>query len=172
MADKIAVMNNGVIEQLATPQEIYDFPASLFVADFIGSPSMNLYPFRGAFAKGAKEIRLGASAQAVPELRVDGPEGDYVLGIRPEDVQLADDGPVKGEVFGAEYLGTSQIVIVKTDGGTMRARVPSSVAIRGGDRVALRFKGERLSIFDKASGKALHTARLDKRNSAGGAAHG
>ena len=59
MADKIAVMNHGVIEQVGTPQEIYDRPASLFVADFIGSPPMNFLPFRGGLAPGAAAIVLG-----------------------------------------------------------------------------------------------------------------
>jgi multiple sugar transport system ATP-binding protein len=173
MADKIAVMSNGVIEQLASPQEIYDFPASLFVADFIGSPSMNLYSFKGAMAKGSRAIRLENGPQEVPELRQDCPHGDYVLGVRPEDVMLADDGPVRGEIFGAEYLGTYQIAIIKTESGkTMRARVSSSVPLKTGERVSLGFKGARLSLFDKASGKALPTARHDNRNAAGGAAHG
>src|SRR4051812_32842188 len=59
MADKIAVMNNGVMEQVGTPKEIYDRPASLFVADFIGSPPMNFLPFRGALAPGDAAIVLG-----------------------------------------------------------------------------------------------------------------
>src|SRR5688572_10295483 len=58
MADLIAVMNHGVIEQLGTPQEIYDSPATLFVADFIGSPAMNLIPFTGRLTKGANRVQL------------------------------------------------------------------------------------------------------------------
>ncbi len=59
MADMIAVMNNGVVEQVASPRDIYDRPASLFVADFIGSPPMNFLPFRGSLQTGAQAIRLG-----------------------------------------------------------------------------------------------------------------
>src|ERR1043166_1784710 len=59
MADMIAVMNNGVVEQVASPRDIYDRPASLFVADFIGSPPMNFLPFRGSLEAGVQEIRLG-----------------------------------------------------------------------------------------------------------------
>ena len=59
MADMIAVMNNGVVEQVASPRDIYDRPASLFVADFIGSPPMNFLPFRGSLQAGAQAIRLG-----------------------------------------------------------------------------------------------------------------
>ena len=59
MADLIAVMNNGVVEQIASPRDIYDRPVSLFVADFIGSPAMNFLPFRGSLQAGAQAIRLG-----------------------------------------------------------------------------------------------------------------
>jgi multiple sugar transport system ATP-binding protein len=162
MADKIAVMNNGVIEQLDTPQEIYERPASLFVADFIGSPAMNLHPFEGVFAKGATEIRLSDGVQQVPALREGHPEAGYVLGVRPEDVQLADQGALRGEVFGTEYLGTTQIVTVKTARGMIKARIGSSQKVDVGATVALRFRPDKLSLFDKKSGKALVTARHDE----------
>src|SRR3954470_15463951 len=66
MADRIAVMNNGVVEQVASPRDIYDRPASLFVADFIGSPPMNFLPFRGSLHAGSQAIRLGEREVAVP----------------------------------------------------------------------------------------------------------
>ena len=69
MADKIAVMNHGVIEQLGTPRDIYDRPATLFVADFIGSPPMNFLNFRGRLAKGAEKVRLDGGEIAVPTVR-------------------------------------------------------------------------------------------------------
>ena len=61
MADKIAVMNHGVIEQFGTPQEIYDRPASMFVADFIGSPPMNFLRFYSGLAKGTRDDRCAAA---------------------------------------------------------------------------------------------------------------
>src|SRR6058998_73042 len=66
MADMIAVMNNGVVEQVASPRDIYDRPASLFVADFIGSPPMNFLPFRDSLATDAQSIRLGEREVAIP----------------------------------------------------------------------------------------------------------
>src|ERR1700710_2796903 len=69
MADTIAVMNNGVVEQVASPRDIYDRPASLFVADFIGSPPMNFLPFRDSLATGAQAIRLGEREVAIPAAR-------------------------------------------------------------------------------------------------------
>jgi multiple sugar transport system ATP-binding protein len=158
MADKIAVMNNGVVEQVGTPKEIYDRPASLFVADFIGSPPMNFLPFRGSLAPGAGEIRLGEGQIPVPAAREAVAESELVLGVRPEHVRFTERGAVKGGVYGAEYLGTTQIVTVETEFGIVRARAPSNLPFAMGEPVALDFRPEKLSIFDKASGRAIRTA--------------
>ncbi len=66
MGDKIVVMNHGVIEQFGTPQQIYDKPATMFVADFIGSPPMNFLRIHGTVGKGAETIELGDAALPVP----------------------------------------------------------------------------------------------------------
>jgi multiple sugar transport system ATP-binding protein len=158
MADKIAVMNRGAIEQLATPGEIYDKPASLFVADFIGSPPMNLLDFRGSLEKGAETVWLGDGAVAVPTIRESRPEGELVLGVRPEQVQFSDDSPLRGVVFGSEYLGTTQIIAVTTAHGLLRARAPSEINVKVGERLGLSFRREKLSLFDKTSGRAIATA--------------
>lgn len=168
MADTIAVMNQGVIEQLGSPQEIYDRPASLFVADFIGSPPMNLLPFSGRLARGDSSIRLGAAVVTVPALREDGTEGEFVLGVRPEHVAFDESSSLRAQVVETEYLGTNQIVIVATaEGASLKARLPSSLAVRPGDQVGLVFRSERLSLFERTTGRALRTSLHD-----GGAAHG
>jgi multiple sugar transport system ATP-binding protein len=161
MGDKIAVMNQGVIEQFGTPQEIYERPATMFVADFIGSPPMNFLSFGGALAKGAQEIAIGQGRQAVPELRVDLPGADYVLGVRPEHVRINDGGAVRGEVYGSEYLGTTQIVTIRTDQGQVRARLNANVAVRTGESVGLAFRPDKLSIFARDSGRTVATALHD-----------
>jgi multiple sugar transport system ATP-binding protein len=140
----------------------------MFVADFIGSPSMNLLSFTGALARGETRIRIGAGHQAVPELREDRPAAEYVLGVRPEHVRLADDGAVRGEVFGSEYLGTTQIVTVDTEVGQVRARLPSHLTVRPGERVGLSFRPEKLSLFDRLSGRAIRSVLHE----ATGGAHG
>jgi multiple sugar transport system ATP-binding protein len=154
MADKIAVMNKGLIEQLGTPQEIYDQPASVFVADFIGSPPMSFLSFHGSVEKGASAIRLGESEIAVPRILEDLSERELILGVRPEQVRFADEG-LRGNVFGAEYLGTTQIVTVTTAHGMLRARVPSDIRVQVGENLGLDFRPEKLSLFDKASGRAI-----------------
>jgi multiple sugar transport system ATP-binding protein len=161
LADKIAVMNHGIVEQLGTPREIYDRPVSLFVADFIGSPPMNFLDFHGSLRRGTAEVRLGESEVSVPEIHEDLEDRELVLGVRPEDVRFADRARFRGEVFGTEYLGTTQIVTLTTLHGTLRARLPAEVSLRRGERVGLGFRAEKLSLFDKATGRAVRTALLD-----------
>jgi multiple sugar transport system ATP-binding protein len=158
MADLIAVMNGGVVEQVASPRDIYDRPASLFVADFIGSPPMNFLPFRSSLATGAGAIRLGEREVAIPAVREDVAESDLVLGVRPEHMRFTERGMVQGEVYGAEYLGTTQIVTVTTRYGALKARTPANLNFRTGEIVGLDFRPDTLSIFDKASGRAIRTA--------------
>jgi len=157
MADKIAVMNNGLIEQLGAPHEVYDRPATLFVAEFIGSPPMNFVPFGGGLARGASEIRLGEAVVKVPEVHEDMSPRDLVLGARPEHIQFKGDGPLPGVVFGVEYLGTTQIVALNTPFGALRARTAANLGVRVGDRARLSFRPEKLSLFDKSSGRAIRT---------------
>jgi multiple sugar transport system ATP-binding protein len=151
-------MNHGVIEQLGTPREIYDRPVSLFVADFIGSPPMNFLDFRGDLRRGSSYVRLGAGSVAVPEIHEDLEDRELVLGVRPEDVRVGEEGAVRGEVFGTEYLGTTQIITLTTSHGTLRARLSADVRVNRGQRVGLGFRPEKLSLFDKATGRAVRTA--------------
>jgi multiple sugar transport system ATP-binding protein len=158
MADRIAVMNKGRVEQIGSPQEIYDRPASMFVADFIGSPSMNFLRFEGGLRSGDRAIAFHDASIAVPEIREDRASAPLALGIRPEHIRFADAAPVRGEVFGAEYLGTTQIVTVDTAHGRVAARLPSSASVRIGETVGLEFHSERLALFDVGSGMAIRTA--------------
>ncbi|MBL8894582.1 MAG: ABC transporter ATP-binding protein [Rhizobiales bacterium] len=163
MADHIAVMNHGVVEQLAPPRDIYDRPATVFVASFIGSPAMNLLSVNGRVAKGAKAIEIQGAPIAIPEAREDAPGEKLTLGVRPEHIRFADSSKFRGEVFGTEYLGTTQIVTVATAQGHLKARLPSQVAVRSGETVGLTLAGERLSLFDAASGRAIRTALYEER---------
>jgi multiple sugar transport system ATP-binding protein len=155
MADRIAVMNHGVVDQIATPQEIYDRPRTMHVAGFIGSPPMNFLRFHASVAPGAESVRLNGETIAVPTLHEGVMDGDVALGVRPEHVELTDDGGIRGEVFGAEYMGTMQVVTVHTKHGPVKARIASSRRARIREHVGLRFAKERLVVFDAVSGRAL-----------------
>ena len=162
MADKIAIMNNGLVEQLGTPQEVYEFPASVFVADFIGSPAMNFLPFEGTLAVGDVSVQINLQTVAVPALREALFAEKLLLGIRPEHVRFNCESPVRAQVIGTEYLGSNQIVILKTvDGTVVRAKVDLSHRVERGDQLGLIFETEQITLFERASGRALRTARND-----------
>jgi len=154
MGDKIVVMNHGVIEQFGTPQDIYDKPATMFVADFIGSPPMNFLRFTGSVEAGAREVVAHKVTLPMPEIRVPF-DGDMVYGIRPEHVRLSDSAPLRGEVLATEYLGTTQIVTVATAGGEIKARIPASQPARMGETVGLACEGSTATVFDAQTGRAL-----------------
>ena len=162
MADTIAIMNRGLIEQLGAPLEVYERPASVFVADFIGSPPMNFLPFEAALATGQHSVQIGSTTVEVPALREDLAQSHLLCGVRPEHVRLSDGSGLRAEVLGTEYLGTSQVVTLSTaSGATLRAKVDVNAKACRGDQVGLNFDAAAVSLFDKASGRALRTARDD-----------
>ena len=155
MGDVIAVMKKGEILQAGPPIEVYRRPVTLFVAEFIGSPSMNFLPAKGRLAPGADRVQVNGAEIPVPRLR-QGLEGDQaVLGARPEQIHLTDTGALRGRVFGVEYTGTRQIVVVDTDAGRLRVRAPNSTRVELGDTVGLDFQQDALVVFDKVSERAL-----------------
>jgi len=166
MADRIAVMNHGVVDQIASPQEIYDRPRTMHVAGFIGSPAMNFLRFDGTVEPGQTAIRMNGDTLPVPALREGTTDAELALGVRPEHVRLVDDGGLLGEVFGAEYMGTMQVVTINTGHGRVKARIPASVAVTIGDNVGLDFQHDALVVFDTKSGRALDSDLF------AGAAHG
>jgi multiple sugar transport system ATP-binding protein len=159
VADTIAVMNHGVIEQLGSPQTVYDQPASVFVADFIGSPPMNFIPFRGPLRPGDRSVAVGPARIAVPEAREAVADAELLLGARPEHIRLSDAGALRAIVMDTEYLGTTQIVTLDIAAGTtLKARVGAEVGARPGDHVGLELRPDKLSLFERASGRALRSA--------------
>lgn len=154
MGDKIVVMNHGSVEQFGVPQDIYDWPATKFVAEFIGSPPMNFLNFNGMVGVGANSVRLSDVSLPVP-VTIDGANGDLTFGVRPEHVRLDDSAAYRGRVKATEYLGTTQIITLDTPNGVLKARVASSDRIDVGDTTGLTFDPRTISLFDTASGKAF-----------------
>jgi len=162
MADKIAVMNHGVIEQFGSPQEIYQRPASMYVADFIGSPPMNFLKFESGLQKGGTVARFGEADIRLPAVAEDRAPAPLALGVRPEHIRLSDGAGLRGSVYGSEYLGTNQVVAVDTAFGRVKARVSSHRNFEIGETVGLDLDATRLSLFDAGSGKAI--ALADQRS--------
>jgi len=162
MADVIAVMNEGVVEQLGAPQDVYERPASVFVADFIGAPAMNFLPFEAALQHGDDAIQIGPALLGVPAMRESLGARALLAGVRPEHVRFADESALRAEVLGTEYLGTRTVVTLATaQGATLRAKVDAGTPARRGDHVGLAFDARAVSLFDAASGRALRSARDD-----------
>ena len=161
MGDKIVVMNHGVVEQFGVPQDIYDWPATMFVAQFIGSPPMNFLRFEGMVGHGSTSVMLGEVAVDVPDQH-GGAHGALALGVRPEHVHLDDTARYRGRVVATEYLGTTQIVTIDTPHGEIKARIPSSKAVRAGESTGLRFDARTLTVFDAANGRSLRSAANER----------
>lgn len=156
MGDKIVVMNHGVIEQFGTPQDIYDKPATMFVANFIGSPPMNFLKGHGTLDVGATAVNLHHHSILIPEMR-EPFDGDITVGVRPEHVRLSDEGSYRGEILTTEYLGTTQIVTLATDAGELKARIGSERRATVGDSVGLAFNASTLTLFNSQTGHALRS---------------
>ncbi|MEQ1769184.1 MAG: ABC transporter ATP-binding protein [Devosia sp.] len=158
MADKIAVMNHGIIEQFGSPREIYDRPRTMYVADFMGSPPMNFLNFHSGLESGSDRVTIRNAEIGVPQIRETRAPGDLALGVRPEHVRFDDASKLRGLVIGAEYLGTTQIVSVETEDGLIKARIPADAKVATGETVGLALSARRLSLFDKGTGRAVETA--------------
>lgn len=162
MGDRIVVMNYGVIEQFGTPREIYDFPATLFVAEFMGSPPMNLIQFEDHLPAGTSHMTLNGQFIGFRRLQEEA-LGKLTLGIRPEHVFIDDQSNYRGKVTSVEYLGTTQIVSLEVaNGDHLKARFAADVPIREDETVGLGFRDDMVTLFDRSSGRALRSAHKDE----------
>ena len=157
MADRIAVMNNGIVEQIGDPNETYHRPATAFVADFIGSPPMNLLRLPAPLRRGEGKILTGGGSVAIPAAARDLPEGAF-LGVRPENCRLSEGAPLRGRIIGVEYLGDSKIISAETEFGVLRARVGADVAADNDANVGFAFHSADAVLFDPRSGRAATEA--------------
>jgi multiple sugar transport system ATP-binding protein len=160
LADRVVVMNGGHIEQVGTPDEVYHAPTSLFVAGFIGAPTMNLVPVERS---GASEVRLKDSDRMITLPRaIAASEGPFILGMRPEDVDVAQGPALPGQVDlpaiveVVEPLGADTLVFTRMSGHPVVARVRPNIRPKPGATVELRLDLVRSHLFDAASGRALN----------------
>ncbi|TPM37221.1 sn-glycerol-3-phosphate ABC transporter ATP-binding protein UgpC [Mesorhizobium sp. B2-3-4] len=155
MADRIVVMHDGLIQQVGAPLDLYDRPANMFVAGFIGSPGMNFLP--AAVEKAGKVDAVLSDGQ---KLRLpDGlplKDGDAItVGLRPEHIKLADDGALRGEVGVVEPLGLSTQFYVKLAGQQLCVFAMGRAGVKPGDVVRLAADPAALHLFDRESGDRI-----------------
>ncbi|GLQ09865.1 sugar ABC transporter ATP-binding protein [Devosia yakushimensis] len=149
MADKIVVMRDGVIEQIGSPLELYDQPANLFVAGFIGSPSMN-------FITGRMDDNGFTSDGGVPLTGLTGPSHATTFGIRPEHIQLG--GDIELRVSVVEPMGSETVIIGKLAGHQMMAVFRERVAIAPGDTIGVTLSYAQGHFFDSDGRRILPPA--------------
>jgi multiple sugar transport system ATP-binding protein len=152
LADRIAVMNQGRLLQFDPPRVVYDHPADLFVAHFIGSPGMNFIPIvrqgRSLVVQGLPQATMELTATAANDA------GALTLGIRPEHVHIGGRG-LESVVEHTELLGAYNLVELRLGEITIKARVPADQRFGEGERVRARLDAAGQRWFDPISGKAL-----------------
>jgi multiple sugar transport system ATP-binding protein len=156
LADRITVMHNGVVQQVDTPDGIYDRPVNRFVAGFLGSPQMNfingeIADDNAAFVHGALRVKLGSA-------RTGGQNGrKVVLGLRPEDVEVRNGGTadLAGQVVLVSPLGSEQHINVQIGDVELVVRAPKEARFAVGDQVGLTIDPHRLHLFDAATDQTL-----------------
>jgi multiple sugar transport system ATP-binding protein len=153
MADVIAVMHKGRLQQLASPAEIYAHPANLFVATFCGSPPMNVLAgdiVDGAFSRASGNVPMPAI----------GHRGRAKLGFRPEHAELVEhssSGSLPGEIYVVEPLGNETLVTINLGDALVNIRQPADFSMPVGTRCGVRPVGRHLHLFDAETGEALKT---------------
>ena len=157
LADRIAVMSGGRLMQYATPDEIYNHPAALFVAGFTGSPPMNIVPC--TVGEGHADIGHGVRL-ALPADLVGRASAVHTarLGVRPENLRLspqAGDAALPGEVALVEPLGAETLITVKAGSVELVARGPAAFRERPGTQLVLHVAPAHLHLFDAEGGQAL-----------------
>jgi sn-glycerol 3-phosphate transport system ATP-binding protein len=150
LGDRLMVLNGGYVEQFGTPIELYDRPASMFVAGFIGSPSMNFLPAEAVNGT----VKLASNSEVKTSSNAN---GAVVLGVRPEHLSLSENGPFELEVEMFEQLGANTLVhgcLIGTK-TVLVASMPGHVAHDPGVRLRFDAKPEELHLFDAKTEKRI-----------------
>jgi multiple sugar transport system ATP-binding protein len=162
MADRIAILNDGHLQQVDTPENIYDHPANLFVAGFVGSPRMNLLDCQfdeTARMLVAEDWRLPLPAVQLEKLNGNAKGKSLVFGIRPEDIDLLPavtaESDLAAQVFVTEPLGDRTIVDMQIGKASVKVKAEPEFNASSGEGLALRFDPQRVHLFDKSTGWAI-----------------
>lgn len=163
MADRIALINEGTLQQYGSPSDIYNHPANIFVATFVGSPPMNLIGCSPIEMNGSLGLKFGnfvyklnKKIAGIIKRKAGGHE--LVLGIRPEDLRLhlnQVEGSYEGKVSIIEPLGRESVAYAKVGTDILKIFIQKTLGVKAGDKVWVSFNEYKIHIFDKKSGKIL-----------------
>lgn len=146
MGDRIAVLHQGKLQQLDSADEIYNSPANIFVAGFIGSPSMN-------FIEG--EIKNNNFTSCEINIEAKFADQKAILGVRPEDLILDKDGQIKAEVDLIEMLGSEKLIHFKLNEAKIIAKLPSDIKVEYGENLAFSINLQKAVFFNKETTERL-----------------
>ena len=161
MGDRIAVMRDGILRQIDTPENLHAHPANIFVAGFIGSPAMNFFPAKLTGGTAAPVADAGFFQAPLPAGKGGAAGRDVVVGIRPEDIDagaLAGQNghiPVSAKVEVVEFLGNEFQLHLSSAGQTFVARVDTRTQTQPGDSIRVGFNRSKLHVFDKETEEAI-----------------
>ena len=161
MSDRIVVLNEGKLQQLGTPEEIYNQPANAFIAGFVGSPPMNF--FDGQLQNGGDQWLVkgeGYTCEFTPaptQCLIENASAEVQLGVRPEDIEvLTSESPTaQANVVVREPLGSDLFLTLELEGVPFKARTHPDARIDRGDTVPIRFKSTKVHLFNRTTGAAL-----------------
>ena len=148
LGDRIVVINNGIVEQVGTPKDIYSKPNTKFVAEFIGSPQMNI--FNCKINNGIAKID-NHSFNLNKSLNVE----DASIGIRPDDMQISDSGSITCKANLVEYLGSDMIIYSSIGNQEFSCKLSSKIDVKAGDDFKFDIDPSLIHVFDNSSGKRL-----------------
>ena len=148
LGDRIVVINNGIVEQVGTPKDIYSKPNTKFVAEFIGSPQMNIFNCKienGIAMIDSNSINLDKSINVE----------DASIGIRPDDIQISDSGTISCKANLVEYLGSDMIIYSSIGDQEFSCKLSSKINVKAGDEFKFDIQPSLVHVFDNSSGKRL-----------------
>ena len=148
LGDRIVVINNGIVEQVGTPKDIYSKPNTKFVAEFIGSPQMNI--FNCKIDDGIAKIDNNSISLDKP-INI----GDASIGIRPDDIQISDSGSITCKVNLCEYLGFDMIIYSSIGDQEFSCKLSSKIDVKAGDEFKFDIQPSLVHVFDNSSGKRI-----------------
>jgi multiple sugar transport system ATP-binding protein len=164
MGDLIAVMRDGRLEQLGPPLELYDHPATAFVASFIGDPPMSLVRARFAEEGGRAVLRIAEAALPLPDEFATraraAPSPEVIVGLRPHHVSLTErpeESATIATVYSHGMVGRTQQIMLTLGRDELRCRTTRAIRVKAGDRIGLVISFDGTRLFDAASGRALAT---------------
>ena len=148
LGDRIVVINNGIVEQVGTPKDIYSKPNTKFVAEFIGSPQMNI--FNCKIDNGIAKIDNN-SINLDKSINID----DASIGVRPDDIQISDSGSISCKASLVEYLGSDMIIYSSIGDQEFSCKLSSKIDVKAGDEFKFDIQPSLVHVFDNSSGKRI-----------------